>query len=200
MDTFSVTADYGGRKRKYRQGSLLDQAARADLPPGPATLQEMFNFPTDLVQSCFSAPEFQERCRRLLEHGIIEHSDYSGVHAEREAKRLLLQALMEDHNMNVPHLVTKTCDIDEEAQRVLLEASQQLDGCASCVFTDVHCQISPSAQAYVKMLQPQARDSKEVKRAAYEDMQRWLLENGSDVVDQDCLLHRFQSFSLCLCM
>ena len=179
----------GVKRRKHRQGSLLDQAARADLAPGPATLAEMFNFPSDLVRTCFAAPQFEDRCRRLLQHGIVEHSDYSGIHAEREAKRLLLQTLLEECDMNVPHIVSKTCDIDSHAQTVLLEASRELDGGESCVFPDVHCQIPAEAQAYIQALQPQPEDSKEVKRAAHEAVRRWLLDNASAVVNQDSLQH-----------
>ena len=48
----------------------------------------------------------------LLSEGLIEHSDYSGILAEREAKRLLFQVLDEDCGLCIPYQFTKSCDID----------------------------------------------------------------------------------------
>ena len=174
-------------KGRFRQGSLLQQMACERLPPGPASLEELFNFPSDLLKVCFDVPKFQARCRALLKHGIVEHSDYSGVHAEREVKRLLLQAMREDYGMEVAHCVTKTCDNDRDCQKVLLAASEMLDDSRSCVFPDILCQISEDAQAVVAALQPPVGATREVKQAAHEAVRDWLFQNGDAAVAQDCV-------------
>ena len=173
------------KRRRWKRGSLMDTLSKYHLPRGAETFEELFNFPVTLLQAAFSQPEWEERCKSLLQRGVVEHSDYSGVFAERESKRLLFQALREEQSFFVPHMVTKTCDNDEVCQSVLIHASQVMDEQCSCVFTDIRSQIHPEAQEWCTAALPNPTDPLQTCENAYTDIANFLLENSAWVVDQD---------------
>ena len=174
-----------GRRRRYRHGSLADLSARSSLPPGPASLEEMFDYPIDITQVLFSIPAFSARCRALLQHGIVEHSDYSGIGAEREAKRLLLQVFDEIYGWHVPHVFRKSCDRDFHCLDILKHASHAWDEGSSCVFSDIMHQLVPDAQAWCSAaMQGTPTESPESHLRVNSEIRHFLL-NNSWVVDQD---------------
>ena len=136
------------------------------------------NYPVDLVDDAFKSNERKQRCMSLLREGLIEHSDYSGISAEREAKRLLFQ-------------VIKSCDIDPDCQAALVHASDTLDEQRSCVFKDIREQIHPVAQAFCEEALASADpDSIDLLDAAHKKIFQYLLatENGAFAVNEDCML------------
>ena len=177
------------KRRKHKHGSLLDVASRSHLPPGPESLEQLFDFPGDLVDAVFADVSRADRCRRLLMHGVVEHSDYSGICAERESKRLLFQVLREQKRLDVAHVFTKSCDSDAQCQKVLLHMSAVLDGGASCVFTDIRQQVVEDAQNWCTAMTPGQEDdglyAREQVEGRYKEIQEYLLSNSSWVVDQD---------------
>lgn len=186
-DPLDPDAQTRAKKRKWKKGSILDVVGKMGLPQGPQSVEELFNYPIQLVQAAFSKPEWQDRCAALLRWGVVEHSDYSGIFAEREAKRLLFMALSQCNGIHVPHMVTKTCDIDPGSQRILLRMSEALDDGESCVFADIRSQLHPEAQQWCFAAVPSHDDSIKAKEEAYRAMWSFLAENGDWAVDQDCL-------------
>ena len=167
--------------------------SKSHLPPGPANFEELVNYPVDLVDDAFKSNERKQRCMSLLREGLIEHSDYSGISAEREAKRLLFQVLHEDYGLSVPHNFIKSCDIDPDCQAVLVHTSDTLDEQRSCVFKDIREQIHPVAQAFCEEALASADpDSIDLFEAAYKKIFQYLLatENGAFAVNEeaDCML------------
>ena len=175
------------RQRRVKRGSLADRLARSHLKPGPASVEDLFNYPVELVAAVFQDAERGRRLRELLADGLIEHSDYSGVSAEREAKRLLIQVLAEDHHFKVSRYFIKACDIDEECQKVLVHTSDHLDEGRSCVFTDIREQIHPEAQAFCSDVIAKAKEAGTEAEflSAHSDILHYLLQNSSWIVNQD---------------
>lgn len=180
-------------KKKRKRGSLADRLAHSHLQPGPDSVENLFNYPVELVETIFQDAKRETRLRELLADGLVEHSDYSGISAEREAKRLLIQVLAEEHNFQVPHHVSKACDIDKDCQQVLVEASTVLDEGRSCVFTDIREQIHPEAQAFCSDVIAKAQADVGVDptclESAYSKIFQYLLQNSSWAVNQDRLQH-----------
>ena len=172
-------------RKRFRHGSLLDSISRSSLPAGPQSLQELFNFPSHILEVCFQRDGFQQRFRKLLEHGVVEYSDYSGVFAERQAKAMLFQTLREDWNLDVVHTVLRMCDLDRQCQRVLLHASNTLDAGTACVFPDVRMQVTEASQEHLDACVPCKDLPTELRSRAYHEMRAWLLSNGHSAVDQD---------------
>jgi len=187
-DPLNPDSETNAKRKRWKKGSVLDVLAKMRLPQGPQSVKELFNYPEQLVQAAFSKPEWQDRCVDLLRWGVVEHSDYSGIFAEREAKRLLFMALGQCKGIHVPHMVRKTCDIDPSSQRVLLHMSEVLDAGESCVFADIRAQLHPEAQEWCLAASPKPEDSIKAKEDAYQAMADFLLENGHWAVDQDCCL------------
>ncbi len=177
-----------GLKRKWKKGSILDIVSKQHLPKGPGTAEELFNYPESILKDAFVHGAWQDRCKALLSRGVVEHSDYSGVFAEREAKRLLFEALRDHCAVRVPHMVTKTCDSDLLCQDVLLHSSSIQDDFWSCVFTDIRSRIHPDAQAWCDAALPKCDDPLETRQHAYDTIISWLLENSNWAVDQDSML------------
>ena len=142
----------------------------------------LFDFPQDMLKSI---GEVDGCLMALLNHGVLEGSDYSGVFAEREAKRLLFGALGELYGFRVRHLVSRTCDLDQFSQAVLAQASSDLqDGGSSCVFTDIRKQVHIQAQGVLEALTPNGEIAKEEGLAAYASTQSFLQENGKWAVEE----------------
>eukprot|EP00435_Cladocopium_sp_Y103_P047823 s241_g14.t1 len=179
------------QRRKCKRGSLADLKSKEHLPAGPADVHELFNYPEVLVHDAFKKRQWETRFRQLLQDGLIEHSDYSGVSAEREAKRLLFQVLEDNYNFPVSHCFLRACDIDSNCQDVLIQASDLLDGGRSCVFTDIRAQVHPEAQAHcedvLKTINSAAADDMEASQAANQEIFDYLMQNGEKAVSKDSL-------------
>ena len=177
-----------GSKRKWKKGSILDIVSKQHLPKGPGTAEELFNFPASILEDAFVHRQLKGRCKALLSWGVVEHSDYSGVFAEREAKRLLFEALKDRCSVHVPHMVAKTCDSDLLCQDVLLHSSSIQDDSWSCVFTDIRSQIHRDAQEWCDAALPNHDDPLETRQHAYDTIISWFLQNSNWAVDQDSML------------
>jgi len=59
-------------------------------PPGPATIEELFNWPVMIVQTLVSCPRRQERLLCSLGCGIHLSSSYSGMRTEELAAAALV--------------------------------------------------------------------------------------------------------------
>ncbi|CAE7439049.1 unnamed protein product [Symbiodinium sp. CCMP2592] len=186
--------------KRYRHGSLADLVSRRNLPPGPRDLGELLNYPLAVVQVLFSDTNRAHRCLALLSQGLTDHSDYSGIGAEREAKRLLLQVLAEQYSVSVDYEYTKSCDIDPCCQQVLCHMSACLDNNASCVFADIRDQIPEEGRGFCSELEPNPGDtwlSREEVEKHYSDIKAFLLKNSERLVNEDrdpdhrayCLVH-----------
>ena len=179
------------KRRKVRQGSLEDVLASQHLPPGPASLHELLCFPEDMLACVFADDKFKSSVMRLLEGGIIETSDYSGVCAAREATRLLLQAILAHTGQEIPCRVRRMCDVDKTSQHVLLHLSRTQDSGEACVFPDIRQQLHLSAQKFLESCAPAPGASSLERMQCYEEMSQWLDENGSWAVCQDRNFSKF---------
>ena len=179
-----------GKRAKCKHGSLLDLASRRELPAGPSSLQEMFSFASEILKTCFRDAECEKRFRALLQHGVVESSDYSGVFAERQAKAMLFQTLEEDYGCRVQHTVTRMCDIDRNCQQVLAHASENLDSGSSCVFFDIRELVLREAQDCLHRMVPGRDEPPADRKLKYDEMRRWLFQNGNLAVRQDSVFLR----------
>ncbi|CAE7268103.1 unnamed protein product [Symbiodinium sp. CCMP2592] len=168
------------------QGSLEDTIAQQTLPTGPSSLEELFSFPEQLLDVVFAREGCQDRIMNLLSDGLHLSTDYSGVCAEREALRLMSLAVQKRTGVMLPQKLSRTCDIDPVAQKVLCHLSDRLDGGESCVFDDIHKQLVPLAQSWIS--QCDLGDAT-VRPQAFAEIQTWLQENGSWAVSQDHMTH-----------
>ena len=173
------------KRRKVRQGSLEDVLASQYLPSGPSSLHELLCFPEDMLARVFANDQFKSNVMRLLEGGMIETSDYSGVCAAREATRLLLQAIHAHTGQEILCRVRRMCDLDKTAQHVLLHISRTQDAGEACVFPDIRQQLHLAAQEFLESCAPPAGATVLERRQCYEQMSQWLDENGSWAVCQD---------------
>ncbi|CAE6929587.1 unnamed protein product [Symbiodinium sp. CCMP2592] len=170
---------------KRRQGSIEDVIARQHLPPGPSNLQELMQFPEHMVWTVFERADFKSRVLSLLQHGVCESSDYSGVFAEGEAKRLMFRAIERQTGFKVPHVATRTCDIDSSAQATLVHISDVQERGNMCVFPDIRQQVHQLAQDWLDGCAPGPEATQDQQAQAYEAMHDWLRRNGSWAVNQD---------------
>ena len=179
-------ADLEPLRKRLKRGSLAERFAKQSLPKGPASPAQLFNYPQELVRSVFANSAYADRCMKLLAKGVAEHSDYSGVCAERECRRLLFQVLYQDFGVSFPQVVTRTCDIDKTCQEVLVHLSESQDSSRSCVFTDIRTQIHPEAQAFCSQLVPDENASKEECEASFKSIWDYLMENADWAVTEAC--------------
>lgn len=204
-DDFAFVADEVAAKRqklqrpqgapgRIRHGSLADILARSTLPKGPATAEELFDYPTEIVKVIFACPERALRVRQLLANGILETSDYSGMHCEGEAKRLMLDAMATTIGFEPPfYKVSRCCDNNATCQKVLRDISQEIYNSEMCVAKDINDYISEEATRLLDELEPDPSSDKDIKIMAYSSMGDWIMDNAKSVYlpnrHCECLVH-----------
>ena len=97
----------------------------------------------------------------------------------------MFRAIEEQTGFKVPHVATRTCDIDSSAQATLVHISDVQEHGNMCVFPDIRQQVDPAAQAWLDSCAPGPQATQDQKVQAYEAMHAWLLQNGSWAVNQD---------------
>ena len=160
-------------------GSLEHRASQSCLPAGPSNVQELMEWPLSVVRMAFERPGWEARRRALLEPGIWEASDYSGVFAEHEARRLLFQAISILSGWAPrQHVSGRVCDSDENVQKLLLHMSKSESGGNMCVMPDINGMVAPLAQGVQDALAPDdSCTDRESFIEGYKEMERWLVEN-----------------------
>lgn len=183
----------GGRAGRMRHPSLADILARSSLPAGPSAQRALFDYPAGIVKVIFACPLRAGRVRELLAHGLLETSDYSSLHCEGEAKRLMFAAIHGATGWEVPsYKASSVCDNNLVCQKVLVDISKEVYNSTMCVATDIQNYISDAANQLIN-LEPDPSSSKKDKIAAYEGIGDWLMENVVSVYPPqrvcECLVH-----------
>ena len=97
---------------------------------------------------------------RLLRHGAIGVSDYSGLDAPKEAMRAVLPAI--ESITGVPKRPeirwVRSCDWAALPQRVLCMLSGLETHSEACVFMDLKNRMPPNAQDFCKAMAPSKND------------------------------------------
>ena len=161
----------------------------APLPPGPATLKELYLWPTTLARSLTC--EEAARVRDLLKDGVIITSDYSGQDTYREALTVGLIAISQQHSLDLdPELLrfVRSCDYAEAPRKVLSGLCRKLDpkGAKGCVLDCMNNRLVTEACRFLDSAQPEQHMSKQAKAAAYEEIGKWLDDNSSWIFAKEC--------------
>ena len=170
--------------KKHRRGSAEYMMAQQQYAPGPVDLEQLLLFPTHMVRTICTDSLRKERLLALLQHGVQHSSDYSGIGAEREALRCMTLAIASETGMRVPHMHTRSCDIDLTAQKVLCHIAETEDNGRTCVFPDILKQVDPLAQQWLSACHVDPEAGSAQRQANFEDMRDWLLDNGPWAVTQ----------------
>ena len=194
-EPFEEVATLPVKRRKHRHGSLGDLASKAHLPNGPMSVQELFNYPSDIVATLFKDADREHHARELLGEGLFETSDYSGMHCEGEAKRLLFQAIWNVSGWKPKfNVVSRCCDNAALPQKVLVAASHEIHDSHSCVMTDIHSYINAEGNAVIDLIEPAEGEGSVAERAdRYRKIEEWIMMNKSSLFTPGrtciCLVH-----------
>ena len=155
------------RKRRFPEG----------LRPGPATVEELFDWPARLIADLLNHPadgcdEGARRCQTLLGHlhrGIAASSDFSGWDSQAEALRLAVAALYKNmprdgNSRGIAWL--RSCDSALLPRRLLCNMAAREDT-GACVFGHLEDRLGEEVKAMVASLLPPAGASKEACIAAH---------------------------------
>ena len=81
--------------RRFEEADDFNLLSQSQLS-GPATMQEVANWPLDLLNRTALRPGAQQQIRELLHSGLKFTTDYSGMDCPREAMHLLKPAMAFD--------------------------------------------------------------------------------------------------------
>ena len=158
-----------------------------DLPAGPSSSRELFDYPTWLRQ-CLSHEELI-RLRARSEAGLAVYSDYSGMDTYREALRLAFKSLWdwiqaegalwaEDDVPNKFGLVfLRVSDHGRLQQQVLGHLNALYDGGRGHVLGDYMERLTPAAIQFVNAATPEQDAPRAVKEQAHLEITQWLMDN-----------------------
>ena len=174
-------------------------------PPGPASYEELSNWPCDLLHRACSASESAvNRMREFVAHGLQGNSDYSGYDCPREMLTQLFKAFTYSDYFACQHSptlrFTRSCDNADLPLRVLRHLAQVNDRGESCVNTDIEGCLTQEAKDHLDDMVVDANQSstsnEELKvslKEAYASMSAWLIENRGSVFAPElcspCVIH-----------
>ena len=160
-------------RRKALNGDL-------ELRPGPATVDEVFDWPTRLMEDLYELPsdganQGSQRYARMQKHqkrGMLGTSDFSGWESQAEASRLGTQAFMGigPHQKYKGIQWVRTCDFDKVAQTALLGISAASGG-SGCVFDDLFHRLPEDLREHVAAQKPSKEDSDDLSSEGHKQMQ-----------------------------
>ena len=123
-------------------------------PAGPATIEEMFNWPEVIAQTLTSCPDRRARLLDSLDRGIVLGSSYSGMRTEELAAAALVigvhRAVPGYAPTNEPFMFHSTTDIARECQKLAMEASPSRR--PKHVFQDLRHRLRVSCQEHLDRL------------------------------------------------
>ena len=81
------------KRLRSKCGCLADIAEHRTLPSGPSNVDELFEWPTEIVNSIARRQDMMERMVRLFSCGMRTSSDYAGMDCPGEALEQLISAM-----------------------------------------------------------------------------------------------------------
>lgn len=177
------------------------ESRSAFLPAGPSTLEELLDWPMQIVQGIRSsgAPEDEELALRLQTNfagGVKAYTDYSGMDCPKEAMRLGVLATEKSFGMTFPSppfTFVRASDKGLLQQRVLADLAQMDGEPFSCLFGDLLERLPPAARQHLEAALPEQGATKQEKSQAYQDIRSWLLSNRAWAFPDDaqsfCYVH-----------
>jgi hypothetical protein len=192
-------------RRKCLAGSLdaSSAAAAADLPPGPASVEELFQWPSWICDVLFNSKvpgdvvESQSRFKRMITHmdaGILSQSEFSGWDSQDDCVASFQSAFETFCDRKVRGFVwLRSCDIDDLPRRVLVEKSKARGG-SFCVHKDINNRIPALTRSVLDALEPDASSPKADCAEAYSTMAKFLEEHSEAAFPLDatseCVIHQ----------
>ena len=119
--------------------ALVGDAGQHTLLAGPASVEELYAWPTDLVQRVCSSGDRKAVLLKSLHGGGLHTTYYSGYDCPREMVLQVMTAMQHlgfDVSPQAQRFV-RSCDNAKLPQEILCWASENLDDCHTCVFTNI---------------------------------------------------------------
>ena len=171
------------------------------LPPllsGPATREEVFAWPSDLLDRLATGPGGPERCFRLMGNAVDTEwhmiSDYSGFDCPRESLRAGSVAMGAHWGWRVPQpQMLRACDFDKLPQGVLIQYANKLDQGRSCVFHDINDRLPTTDREALDKMEPPSKCSKAEAGRARASQAAYIQEHKARIFTAEsrsyCLIH-----------
>lgn len=178
--------------RRFRRGLLSEPQ------PGPESVSELYAWPRDVATALFSNENNDKfrNFKHMLELGVANVTDYSGIDMPRESMRCLLKGLQSlmNHDIDMTKITwQRSCDSGKLQRKCLEWQSRKFDGGSSCVFKDLLHRLPEHAQQWIQSHWPSKTSSKEDRIAAIQDIQHWLMDHRAELFKPDmcsyCTVH-----------
>jgi hypothetical protein len=180
------------KRRRWHVGSQWWLEQHAHLPPGPADADEFGEWPLHLAQTFFRNLVGESDCQgelrlyrtlRLLENGLVLHTDYSGKQCPEVTLRLWALGVLQ-HMQKVDHpalakldasswpcvVSWRACDISRLSQKVICEGRHK----PLHYFEDVASRLPDDVREHLDGLRPDPKADVAVRQAAFETMSAYL--------------------------
>ena len=187
-------------KRQSPAGGALAALSK----PGPASLEQLLNWPDDVLGPLLEAGDGQDNFRlgNLLEflgangRGLVIASDFSGLCGDREALRMLVEGLRQRGKGSGDVRLLRACDFEPVCQLVLKQISE-MEGEPMCVFSRLEDRLPKFASDWIEAAKPAKDASPSEKSQAHLSIRSWLESNKARVFTQDCKSHCLTHDQLC---
>ena len=194
------------RKTRWHVGSKRWHEQHQHLPPGPANASDFGEWPLTLAESIFSNDTDAEgvgqselrliRCLRIVENGLVVHTDYSGKQCPEVGLRLWSSGLLQYLEKVKHHVLAKldvaswpcvvswrACDIGRLSQKVICEGCHK----PQHYFEDVSSRLPEEVRKQLCDIRPNPKSDVMVRKAAFESMNTYLDTVKEKVFTRDAM-------------
>ena len=165
---------------KHRLGSLDHNAACSNMMPGPMSVEELFNWPLDILSRFRAAvaPATWGRLLSNLDRGILSTSDFSGWDSQCEVTRLLRIGLMQLTGEELNGIIwLRSSDCGLPQRHVLREMSCHQGG-HQCVLGDINKHVDRDVEKLLDELEPEEGMSSQLKSKLYAQQMDILMQSS----------------------
>jgi hypothetical protein len=167
-----------------------------EYPEGPTSLCEFYKWPTTVLEKLMSQKTsgsyYKQNIEALLKNGMVWHTDFSGKQCPEVLLEMMAKA-MNVQEFDVPWdwlRFHRACDISKLSLHMMKESNQPPDH----VFQDLTDRLPAIARNKIRSLRPAAMASRSEAAQAYEDMNKYLVENkdvafGLGHRSSTCIMH-----------
>ena len=159
-------------------------------PPGPADQEGLDAWP---VEVAVGLGDLQSGLFQFRVQGIWWYTDYSGVECPRWGWTRLTD-ILDAGGQVCWERWARTCDIGSRQTQFLVKL-HEVDGKGACHQLDIIKRLHPQAQEYIAAALPSAKDSKNQRAAAHDEILEWLQANRAwayplkSVAKSYCICH-----------
>jgi hypothetical protein len=184
-DHFAIMADSKHKPCSVRNWNGVREKRSKSLDPGPTSAEAIGDWPSANAKCIHSSGKSEDeemtlRLFSILQGGLLQYGDYSGIEAARHALDYSVKGMAKEMGWTFeewPITYTRSCDKGKLQTEVLTKYALTIDGGRSCHFKNMLDRLPEAARNYVTSNMPPKTASNDDKLQAAQQLEQFVQSN-----------------------